>query len=299
MGELIFVDEAPLRAQINKILSKTSFRIQELEELVDAYFSRDLPQFQFWLDKNYSDTLIELAQLEKKTNNLSCQIEETIQLSMQSEVNPASLFEHLMSEGHFCESLNNDADVVDEDDEKDAFTSEAQSKIAKSNNSRDLFRKMARALHPDSLKRELSDNEKNIWVKAQAAYAKNDSYELSRLDALLSSMGTANTPDEPYSYSELLTQLDEFKQRLEKLNQEIYHLKNERAWGFSLRKDISPLKNIVESEFSSQIKDLKKREKELERTIKTWTKPREDLSCVANAATKRRKAPRAQSSLFD
>lgn len=285
MHSLLWIDEKPLRESLLGQLSEISKKLGGLRSQLDNYFSKDLPQYQSWVNQHFAAQLTEISQLEKKVCALGYHLEETVQLSLQTGRRPEELFAHWSKE-EIVENL-----LKDEIEQGDFIEGLEESGVKKvvQHETRELYKRIVRRLHPDT-RGELSEREKNLWVQAQRAYSQNDSYELFKIEQALSK---GDTEVEPLSFSELLSQLEDFKKRLMQLESELSCLQMERAWGFSKKKNLSSLEGEITQEHQATLRDLKAKELHLSQTLNSWLEPKAKV-----AAKPRKKASRAQESLF-
>ena len=288
MNALLWVDEGPLRKNLEKGLEELSLRLRELESSIETYFSKDLPQYQSWVNHHFADDLVQIALLEKKVRCLGQHVEESVQISMQMNLHPAELFAE-WTEEEMLEKIMSEEDEVPAENDSEL---DIPSKEAASGDTREVYRRIVRCLHPDLRGDSLSEVEKNLWVKAQKAYAKNDVFELLRLEK---NLRCGHLADEPVSYSELLRQLEDFQKRCQSLEAEMNCLKQERAWKFSAKKRHSEIEKEIHTEFRGTIRELKSKEQHLHKTVSSWIKGK--VTQVATPKPKKR-ASKSQVSLF-
>jgi hypothetical protein len=294
MTALLWVDERPLREKLHRELEELSSRVQNLESSVDEYFSKDLVQYQAWVNFRFADDLAQINELEKSVRILGRHVEESEQLSLQSLTNPRDLFEALYG-GESEEQILQKIFAQHEQEERaekleEEICVEGQTKISAGRDAREIFRKIAKHLHPDVRGTELSDFEKNVWIKAQRAYSKNDTFELQRLECALRT--SDDSASEALSYSELCRQGADFQKKCESLETEVKILTGERAWQFSKRKTLSGLEREIQSEFKNTIKSLRTQETHFRRTLSSWLTP------TTKPTPRRPRSQKSQTSLF-
>lgn len=288
MKALLRVDEGPIREKLQNELAELSRNLEELERGLESYFSRDLPQYQSWLNHHFSDQLSEINLLEKKVSALGHHLEESVQLSVKMNLSPEELFAN-WSEDQILEKILKE-DPRESPEQEDLLDS--PTKISPNDDSREIYRRIARSLHPD-VKGSLTEAEKNLWVKAQKAYSQNDSFELSRIEDHLRS---GNEEAEPLTCSEMLRQLDDFKKKYEALKSELTCIRQERAWNFCAKKCLTQITRELTTEHKAVLRDLKSKEEHLHKTLQSWLTKKEKVAPLASKP--KRRVHKSQESLF-
>ena len=80
-------------------LGETLRSLSSLEEDLALFFEKDLPQYQYWLAKNFSDALACIAAADFECSRMSGDINESIELSFGEGRNPAEIFQQLCRSG--------------------------------------------------------------------------------------------------------------------------------------------------------------------------------------------------------
>ncbi len=289
MTNLQWIDERPIREKLEKELKKHAIELVELEATIDEYFSKDLPQYQSWVNYHFADELLQMNVLEKKVVSFGNHIEESIQLSMEMKLHPSELFAGWSEEQILDKILQEEAQKPDEELNLEGSSSSSE---PASDEAREIYRRIARCLHPDLRQDAVGEVEKNLWVKAQSAYGKNDVFELQRIEQ---NIRCGNLEAEPITCSELIRQLEDFRKRHIALQEELKCLSKERAWKFSGRKSMANIEKELQSEFRSTLKDLKSRETYLHKTLSSWVK---DTAPPEANSKLRKRTHKSQVSLF-
>lgn len=287
MRSLVRVDEGPIRKKIQNELSALACRLSKLESSVEAYFSRDLPQYQAWLNTHFAERLGQISELEKRVCALGHHLEESLNLSVKMNVRPEDLFAN-WSADQIMEKILSDQ----EGSEEPQAEFEAPQKVTASDEAKNTYRRIARCLHPD-VKGALSDAEKNLWIKAQRAYATSNTFELKRIEE---SLRCCNLEAEPLTCSEMLRQLSDFEKKYKELEAELKCIQSERAWNFCNKKSLHQLERELDTEYSSTVRDLKSKESHLSKTLNSWLEQKESKQ-VPTTKPKRR-THKSQESLF-
>lgn len=286
MKTVLGVDEGPIREKIQNELSTLACRLAKLESSVEAYFSRDLPQYQAWLNTHFAERLNQIFELEKRVCALGHHLEESMDLSLKQNVRPEDLFANWSKE-QIMEKILADAEANETPQEE----LEAPRKIASSAESREIYRRIARCVHPD-VRGNLTECEKNLWVKAQKAYAKNDAFELQRIEQNLK---CGKIKFEPLTCSEMLKQLSDFEKKYKELEAELSCIQSERAWNFCEKKSLAQLQKELDTEYRSTLRDLKSKEEHLNKTLNSWIEQKESKAPTAKS---KRRSHKSQESLF-
>ncbi|MEZ4814806.1 MAG: hypothetical protein R3A80_06315 [Bdellovibrionota bacterium] len=286
MNALQWVDEKPLREKLSQELAGLSKDLLKLEQSVESYFTQDLPQFQTWLTYHFADQLAQISDLERKVCALGHHLEESLKLSVDMDLRPEDLFANWTRE-QMLEKVFSDEVSAEESVQEDLPVSEKKNI---SGDARDVYRRIVRCLHPD-LRGALTGAEKNLWVKAQQAYARDDAFELRRIEHCLR---CGDLKAEPLTCSEMMKQASEFRKKFLDLKSELECIQNERAWNFCKKKSYQSLEREIEIEYRSTLKALKAKESHLTKTLDSWL----TQDTVVPAAKQRRRAPKTQQSLF-
>lgn len=288
MTTLQWIDERPIRRKLEAELAAHAEELATLETTIGEYFSRDLPQYQSWINYHFADDLVQITLLEKKVLALGNHIEESIELSMKMKLHPTDLFAGWTEDQILDKVLSTEEECAKHEAPVEASSAP---QVPACSEARELYRRIARCLHPD-LRGQVGEIEKNLWVKAQAAYAKNDIFELQRIEQ---NIRCGDLKAEPITCGELLRQLQDFRTQQQDLKKELGCLKQERAWQFSQRKNMSHLEREVQSEFRNTLKELKSRENYLHKTLSSWVS---DPTPSESTTKARKRNHKSQVSLF-
>ncbi len=133
-----------------------------------------------------------------------------------------------------------------------------------------LFRRLAKALHPDRAG-SFSEQEKDLWQRAVEAYKQND---LPRLEVvwLHYSIFNSNKIEQDLPVSSFLALQHDLKQQNKEKRREIRRLKKGQIWGFA-NLDAKGLERLRQSEsyhIVEQKKGLQQFIKELQGMLHTW-----------------------------
>ncbi|PKL18088.1 MAG: hypothetical protein CVV49_07830, partial [Spirochaetae bacterium HGW-Spirochaetae-5] len=135
---------------------------------------------------------------------------------------------------------------------------------------RDLYRDLARRLHPDSRK-ETGEQYDEIWHEVQTAYRENN---LERME-MLAALCNIKTGDfyETASISQLIQVQQEYKKQLKALREQAKRAKDDPAWGFSKIGNTLKIKNHIRIDLNEGIEVFKYKLEEMEYILKRWSKP--------------------------
>ena len=155
-----------------------------------------------------------------------------------------------------------------------------------------IYRRIACLLHPDRSKLKFELEAKNLWMRAQKAYADLDEFELLRLEQILTGLSDSYFNLGPLEKARFVEQI---KDRFNQKQGEHAVMRRENAWGFSRGKDLRRLKAEIKAELSLQLSRLQKKIIHLGKTAKAWETPVEKVKVTKPM----KKVARAQVSLFD
>ena len=139
---------------------------------------------------------------------------------------------------------------------------------------KDLYRSLARQLHPD-VNHNLDQNKLDLWYQVQAAYEENDLSKLEVLSAL------SNMLDQSWNKIDTVSMLkklaNELKQTLSQLDKKINFIKKGPSWDFT-KKQSNAKKMITFEEktrlkFSTNLSNLAMKQKDLQAQLDLWSKP--------------------------
>lgn len=152
---------------------------------------------------------------------------------------------------------------------------------------KELYRVLARSLHPD-IQGEGDPRKKELWNQVQEAYEKEDLEGLETLRAL--SDVEAGKIAEGTGIFHLKQVWRQLKNSLNALRASLRKAKKDPAWGFVTRKDTTTLRKTISKELRAELQRLKIEHQALEDLISKWTKPRSK----PRAASKTKKSPYSQ-----
>ena len=145
---------------------------------------------------------------------------------------------------------------------------------------KDLYRSLARQLHPDV--NHNSDPKKlDLWYQVQAAYEANDLSKLEVLSAL------SNMLDQSWNKIDTVSMLkklaNELKKTLSQLDKKINFIKKSPSWDFT-KKQSNTKKMIAFEEktrlkFTTELSNLSMKQKDLQAQLDLWSKPARP-SCI-------------------
>lgn len=140
------------------------------------------------------------------------------------------MFEAFKKEHGFTESEEQDHDSAQEpiDSQPVPEPTERETRL------KELYRILAKRLHPDlNGGKALSEEDRELWFRAQAAYRDKDIARLEDLVATTGGREQGDTPRDTLSLSDLLKQIQVVLSTVQDMRRRLRHAHRDRAWGFS------------------------------------------------------------------
>jgi hypothetical protein len=263
---LLPVDGTPLRQRARREYEKVQREIERAKLELERYHSEDAPRYAKWLNSHFGALLTESRELQEKlfqAQNLVNEVQQefyfgcyksiyeayTVVLSRREhpedfkdeepeepeEEDPAEAafrreFEKLfgISEDELFERLGSDAGP---------WAPSPEPKAPGAGRLKDLYRSLARRLHPDSGGKR-SAKETEWWHQTQAAY---EAGNIEQLEVILTLVEIEEKGTTEASVSILQQITIQFKKGLNALRREIRRYRADAAWNFSRLDDFGPL----------------------------------------------------------
>ena len=174
----------------------------------------------------------------------------------------------------FGHDFNKQKDQNNNKTQASSFSSEQEELKNEDLRLKDLYRSLARQLHPD-VNPNLDKKKLDLWYQVQAAYESNDLSKLEVLSAL------SNMLDQSWNKIDTVSMLkklaNELKQALSQLDKKIRFIKKDPSWDFSKKQ--ANAKKMVAFEEKTRFKlttdmlNLTIKQKNLQSQIEIWSKP--------------------------
>jgi len=317
---LVRVDGTTLRRTLKKEYEKALRDLERLREQIDHFNAEDVPKFTRWFHATFGGLLTELRGIARRLQEhqqILFEIEEEIFFTGASEARayarvmdrrqnpPANSPEDSdgssQSRGPKREQkgrkhVEEDFDGPDEKEwnELDDLLSDAlgipsgtrqrQSTAPRAENRagrlKELYRALARLLHPDTQK-QMTPQKREWWHQVQEAYSKGD---VEQLEVILTLCEIDEKGTMEHTSASLLQRVTrQLKSSCRSLRAKLRQCQNEPAWGFAKRTSLYPLEVQMRRELDSDLRRLREDLKQIESLIATYSK---------RAARLRKGAPR-------
>ena len=269
---LLVVDTKRIRQKVQRDYQRAARDLNTAREQSERYHSKDKPLFSQWLNKNFGAQLTEMRELQTELFEAQRLVNEVQQeyfygghpsiaaaykRVLQRRAHPEAEAEEQRQAEQ--EIPPNDAGDSEEKNSADDFWERFEelnspgkhSKPQHDSESRarlkDLYRKLARRLHPDN-GQQITPRDKELWHQTQDAY---DNGQVEVLETILAQLEINDAGAKNAAISTLLQLTAGLKQRLRSLRRELSNLRRDMAWGFSQRTDFSDLVHETEHSFHS------------------------------------------------
>jgi hypothetical protein len=268
---LLVIDSKKVRQKAHRAYQKAARDLNSAREESERYHSQDKPLFSQWLSANFGAQLTELRDLQTELFEAQRLVNEVQQeyfygghRSIESAYRrvlhrrahpeeeeaeqPPAGDEPPPDEPHASHEQN----PTDEFWERFHNLNNAHAKSSPPHNEsrarlKDLYRKLARRLHPDN-GQKITPREKELWHQTQDAY---DNGQVEVLETILAQLEINDAGAKNATISTLLQLTASLRQRLRSLRRELSSLRGDMAWGFSKRTDFSDLVHETEHSFHS------------------------------------------------
>ncbi|MCE9615894.1 MAG: hypothetical protein K8T26_16610 [Lentisphaerae bacterium] len=272
----MLIDSTRIRQKARREYDQVRRRLARAQEELTTFESKDVPLFRQWLQAAYGPILADLQQLSQAIQTTQSRIAE-IQWAAHAWLCPPHLaaqrlqqgekpgpadetessrpgFEHNDHAGQWAD------DTMDEQSARehqrrhgydprgaaspaDGRTAAAQGSKERARRVRDIYRQIARHVHPDTRGKAMSAAVKALWLEAQNAYRQHDLEHLEMLQVRLNMETHHDRSDTQVSLLRQMTRA--VKQTLKQLQSRLREQRRDPAWGFSELKDRGPLARAV------------------------------------------------------
>jgi len=295
---LILLDTDRLRRKAIGSLKRSRTAYSKAEKEWNNFLNEDTPAFKKWMNTIFGGQMTKCRELHEKMQYTSMLID---QINYENYItgDPHDVcYERVIDrienpEKYRHEEEEPDATAPDEDplndmdeefgrfedylnelfDEEDKGTeSYTPSQKHRKNRIKQIYRDLARRIHPDSCG-EMSPEIKNLWHAVQEAYDREDLEQLEVLQAHLDLLDGHIAKTSTFSHIKELT--GRFRHALKSLRATIRKGRKDPAWGFSTISDQkkAAMKRGVDSAFDSDIKMLMRQLSYLETRLNTLKTP--------------------------
>lgn len=274
--ELLVIDNKPIRQKAQRAYQKAVRDLETAKAESDRFHSEDKPLFSRWISSNFGPLLTEIRELQSKLYEAQ---------NLVNEVQQEYYFGGHASIGSAYRAFLHRRNHPQEEEEPEARESETQSgfheereptieEIAEEfwrrlnegggeheprerkaagqpqrvkERLKELYRKLARRLHPDN-GRTITPRETELWHKTQAAYEHG---QVEVLETILTMLEVDENGARSASVSTLVQLTASLKKSLRTLKRELTALRQEMAWNFSQRGDKADLHRAADESLSA------------------------------------------------
>lgn len=247
---LVVIDQRPIRDATMDALKKAQTELEELHREFSVFTERDKPAFTSWLSVAFGKLYAELNALTWKIYEKQVLLEAVMREAARLGVSFAEAYRRFNSEQWDPSDEPEPEPEPDPDRERDdefegfdEYSSSAHDhrheqesastpKAPKSERLKQLYRKLAKLLHPDVSGGEISGEARDLWLKVQAAYLAGDT---ARLEALLSAVAGDSEPldADELSMWELKQLLNDHLDSIRAMKRRLRSAHRDRAWAMS------------------------------------------------------------------
>jgi hypothetical protein len=263
---IVAIDSAPLRKKARRAYEKALGDLDVAKAESERFQNEDKPGFSRWLHANFGAQLTEIRELQTKVfaaQGLVTEVQEEFYYGRYRSV--AGAYKKVVKRR--AESEHSDAaqeapdpdfaDDTGEEDDADPFppgdkefwqqlrdgvdemwrTQHMKQQERGGNRLKELYRQLARRLHPDKTK-EISPRKLEWWHQTQAAYENGD---VEQLETILTLIEVEERGTKETSLSLLAKLTAEFKRSLRALKRQLADFRKDIAWNFSQMTDLTEL----------------------------------------------------------
>jgi len=295
---VIRVDGARIRQKIKREYEKVRRELEKAQEELDRFQQKDMPAYNQWVNRHFGPALAELRETTRRVREL-----EQLFLEIQTEIlfkgsSEAEAYADIM------ERRNNPEPPPEDEEDEDPFSQHANEHARRgsgpefaessgpTNNRpqpgprstarlKELYRALARLLHPDAQK-EMTPQKREWWHEAQAAYEAGDVEQLEQILSLCEIADAGTTGKATLSMLQRLSA--QLKRSLRHLKRQLTVSRRDPAWNFTNRTDLPQLNASIRRELNHDLRLMQEQLKAMEL----------EVAALADRS-QRRRAPRRRS----
>jgi hypothetical protein len=266
---LLVIDSAPIRKKARQEYERVQRDLERAKGELERFRTEDQPKYAKWLNSHFGALLTETRELHEKlyaAQGLVSEVHHEFYLGGHR-----SIYSAYTAVIHRREHPEEFEKQLKEDEEEDAqFRAEFEEVFGKSEEEffkkfgfdpegfapetappredpsrkptfarlKDLYRSLARRLHPDAGGRR-TQKEIDWWHQTQAAYQAGD---IEQLELILTLADIEEKGATEASVSILQQIINQFKQGLKELKRELKEYRRDAAWNFSKLEDDGPIR---------------------------------------------------------
>lgn len=299
---MIWVNGRRIRRRITRQYEKALRDLNVTRQQLDRFQNGDVPVYRRWINGEFGALLTEVRETTARLAELDSIFLEVHEEILFSGLPPSQAYARVMHRRKNPRSRQGGFD----DSEDDPFGDGQEENERRSSNARDrceeqgsdfdefsefgggkraagrapnssnpvnasikeLYRALARRLHPDAQK-EMSAQKKEWWHETQAAYERGDAEHLEHLLSRCEIEEAGNV--EKTSLSGLQRLIAQLKRSIRQLKSQLAHCRRDPAWGFEARLDKEAVAATIRQQLTYDLKVMKERLREMEARIADWT----------------------------
>jgi len=249
----LIIDEAPIRQRVLTELEQAEAELDALNHEWAVFCDKDKAAFVQWYNTAFASLHSDLQSLTLEIYKKRILIREVIDMATNAGIDFAEAYQRVIRAEHekdFLDDLDDEqtagSDETDDDFDYDSHSRDSHGERPEHNhperaalpppeqNVKDLYRALAKKLHPDLIKdREQTVEERGLWFRVQSAYEARDAARLEALLAEASGGEHRRAPRERLSISDILNLVTGLFASVESMRRRIRKARRDRAWGFS------------------------------------------------------------------
>jgi hypothetical protein len=267
---LILGNGAAVRKQARRDYDQARRKLDQAQQELDRFKTEDRPAFEAWMNRTFGQDLTKLGQLAKQQQDAAHLMIEVEQISFSKSITLGEAYRlALHRRAHPEETPPPKADPKAEAEFK-KFTQDYADR--RRNNSplrsespgftpetgvaarvKDLYRVLARKLHPDS-QEQMTPQKLEWWHEVQEAYVQMDAARLEHILTQCESQEDLTTTHTSVSRLHRLTA--QFKLSLRAVKQELTRCRREPAWKFTQSSDHAQIAQRIRVELDAEASRL-------------------------------------------
>jgi hypothetical protein len=267
--EMLVIDSKPLQQKAQRAYQKAVRDLEKAKAESERFHAEDKPQFSQWLSSKFGSLLTEIRELQAKlfeAQNLVNEVQQEYYYGGHSSI--ASAYRTVLhrrshpEEEEEAEARGSEQNKDFEQEEEERTAEEIAEEFwqrlheaaagpgeyserttkAQSQTLKELYRKLARRLHPDN-GRTITPRETELWHKTQTAYEHG---QIEVLETILTMLEVDEKGARSASVSTLMQLTASLRQSLRTLKRQLTALRQDIAWNFSRREDRTDLQRSAE-----------------------------------------------------
>jgi hypothetical protein len=275
---IIAIDGTPLRKKAQRAYQKALRDLDAAKAQLNEFHERDQPAYSRWISRNFGALLTEIRELESKlfeAQQLVVEVEQEYFFGGRRSI--ASAYREVMRRRAQPEPQEPADNPAGDEEEEDEFRREfeafektiddfwariagdahehtqnhrqekAKAASPSSRRLKELYRTLARRLHPDKAA-DLTPSEKEWWHQTQEAY---ETGNLEQMEMIFTLVDIQDNGTRETSISALAKLTAGFKTRLRALKRQLTKLRRDAAWNFSQRNDHSILSQNIQASLNA------------------------------------------------